>query len=379
MNAMNSGLTQRRKEVRELGFRAVTIFLVVIGVLGTGELLLRFEQHRRMGKNVYEPPNLFRYDAELGWALTPNWQGTHRQREFQVQYTIDELGFRADAQQVSGRSGKRHVFVGDSFTFGLGVNDSETFVHILNGGGETNTYLNCAVPGFSTDQELLLVERDILNLRPDVVDLVVYLGNDLFDNELPVPLQAARAKPYAELGPTGLVFKNIPVPLTTSSIAEARMNLARVVLGDDYCRNSVRWRLENTSAVLQLLGEKVFPVRMKREELDARFARPRELFFAIVERTRKASEDKGATLNLILLPGRSFVEEPRTISAQFQDCLREQIVNEARKLGYKVIDLASALRVAHQESHGKYFFPNDGHLNPDGHRIVAQMLAHQLR
>jgi hypothetical protein len=375
---MNSGLTQRRKKVRELGFRAVTIFAVVLGALGTGELLLRFEQHRRVGKNVYEPPNLFRYDAELGWALTPNWQGTHRRHDFQVQYTIDELGFRADAQQVSARSGKRHVFVGDSFTFGLGVDDSETFVHILNGGGGTNTYLNCAVPGFSTDQELLLVERDLLNLRPDVVDLVVYLGNDLFDNGLPFPLQADRAKPYAELGPTGLVFKNIPVPLTSNSTAGAKANLAKIVLGEDYCRTSVWWRLENSSAILGLLGESVFPVQVKREEFDARFAGYLELFFAILERTRKACETQGATLNLVLLPGRSYVEAPRTVSAQYQDYLRELIVKRSQTMGFKVIDLASALRAVTQQDHRQYFYPNEGHLTPAGHSVVAQMLARDL-
>jgi hypothetical protein len=102
---------------------------------------------------------------------------------------------------------------GDSFTFGLGVNDHETFVHLLNArAADGDSYLNFAIPGFSTDQEYLLIRRRVFDFNLSVIVLVTYLGNDLFDNQLPFPLQAHNAKPFFELAGDRLVLKNSPVP-----------------------------------------------------------------------------------------------------------------------------------------------------------------------
>ncbi len=78
----------------------------------------------------------------------------------------------------------------------------KTFVHILRSKAPpANAYLNFGIPGYSTDQEYLLIKQQVLYFNPDVILLVVYLANDLFDNELPFPLQANSAKPYFELSP----------------------------------------------------------------------------------------------------------------------------------------------------------------------------------
>ena len=137
------------------------------------------------------------YDATLGWVLTPNWSGNHQNYDFTAHYLVNGLGFRADSPLPTERRGLLYAVLGDSFTFGFGVSEDQTFVRQLNktaGGGAT--FVNFGVPGYSTDQEVLLLERYLLNYRPDVVLVVVYMGNDLFDNQLPVPMQVGLGKPF---------------------------------------------------------------------------------------------------------------------------------------------------------------------------------------
>ena len=161
------------------------------------EFVLRY-QDRLIAHSEHMEPGLIRYNADLGWQLTPGWSGVHHHYDYDVEYDIDASGFRVDPH--AGKTGSRVAVLGDSFTFGLGVANDETFVSRLNAGSDDRRqYLNLGVPGYSTDQELLLLRKTGKALKPDSVLLVVYLANDLFDNNRPFPLQADHAKPYYRL------------------------------------------------------------------------------------------------------------------------------------------------------------------------------------
>jgi hypothetical protein len=138
-------------------FRLVT--LTVMGVLGlaAAECGLRWQQ-ARIDSSDDLAPGLIRPDPDLGWSLTPYWKGAHHHHDFSARYQLSALGLRADtAWPNSRRIGARsRSFVGDSFTFGFGVEDTATFVHRLDRaapGG--HAFGNAAIPGYSTDQQAL--------------------------------------------------------------------------------------------------------------------------------------------------------------------------------------------------------------------------------
>jgi len=368
--------TQISKQRRAL-FASIIILVSLAVALVGGELMLRI----RVGyikKSDHLDQGLIKYDSHLGWRLTPNWTGRHKHYDFDVQYTTNSYGFRGDFMEESKRSGSKLAFVGDSFTFSFGVNDHETFVSLLNSQKpQLKTCLNFGIPGFSTDQEYLLIKEQVLYFNPDAILLVVYLGNDLFDNEFPFPLQANNAKPFFELTTNGLVLKNSPVPLKTKPKELARQNLMTVVLGDDHRSGSPAARFLSRFELLRLFKINIYkPLDPAR--FDDRFESKLRLFFAIVEKTRRACRQKGVKLSLVLMPGRSFVQLPGSPSAQFQDYLRRKIVENEAKMQVKVIDLASHLRGQYRKSPGKWFYPHEGHLTPEGHRIVADIFASAL-
>src|SRR5690606_6379921 len=96
--------------------------------------------------------------------------------------------------------------------------EGETFVDLLNTGGGSDgvQFSNFGVPGYSTDQQLLLLDK-ISGYRPESLVWTVYLGNDLLDNRYPFPLQAEYAKPLFRLENERLVLYNSPVPRQAKS------------------------------------------------------------------------------------------------------------------------------------------------------------------
>ena len=348
-------------------------------VLVASEILLRFKKYH-IERSDHLDYGLINYDNQLGWKLAPNWSGRHKHYDFDVSYSTSSHGFRNDFNVKHSQAGFSYAFVGDSFTFSFGVNDNETFIQLLNS-QEThgNIYYNFGVPGYSTDQECLIIQRNVLQFSPDVILLVVYLGNDLFDNELPYPLQANRAKPFYELMSDELILRNPPVPIDHKPQEQNKKDLTRVVLGEDLKSNGLVERIVNRIELLRLLERALFKPPDHSAQFNDRFEHAINLFTAIVGQIRHTCTQKEVRMSIILMPGRSFVEHPYSVSAQFQEYLRKKIVENSEDMKVGVIDLAKYLRERYQRDPGKWYYPNEGHLTAEGHRVVYDILSTVLQ
>ncbi len=90
------------------------------------EIYLRYRVDRISRSNDLEI-GMVGYDRLLGWKLTPGWKGSHRHFDFEVSYSINPYGFRGDFNNIRKGCQDLNAFVGDSFTFGFGVRDGQTF------------------------------------------------------------------------------------------------------------------------------------------------------------------------------------------------------------------------------------------------------------
>ena len=367
--------------------RRLLLLTLIVGAslllsLGAGEWILR-AQTAHIQQSDQMDPGLIEYDGDLGWHLARNWVGHHRHYDFDVLYATDERGFRRVAG--AGAGGRRVAFLGDSFTFGLGVGQGETFVERwAQGHAGPVTALNYGVPGTSTDQQVLLLEQRVLNPqgfgpRPDVVVLVVCLINDLFDNLRAIPLQAPYPKPYFELREGVLTLQNVPVPRDRKPDAAQQGDLSALIAPDGAAEPSGLTGWLGRRELCRRLG--LFQPRFELPAgyFDGRYAKELALFEALVLRARARTEARGARFVLALLAGRSFVEEPEGWSAAFQEHLRTTLLARGTALGLTVVDLAGPLRQDYQASKARYFHPHEGHLNAEGHRKVAEALKGALR
>lgn len=93
---------------------------------------------------------------------------------------INQAGLRGE--ELSSENKRRILCLGDSDTFGQGVNNDETYpanLQKLLNGKEKNSFeiINAGVGGWSTAQELIFLKRRLKELSPEI--LVIQLnGND---------------------------------------------------------------------------------------------------------------------------------------------------------------------------------------------------------
>ena len=303
-----------------------TVLSVLLGLavgLALAEMSLRLWQaHLRASEHM--DPGLISYDERLGWRLTPNWTGRHAHYDFETAYTVNRYRFRGDF--VLEAKTIRHAVLGDSFTFGLGVKRGQSFVQLLNTKSGQIELLNFAVPGYSTDQQLLLLREQVALYEPSAVWLVVYLGNDLLDIRRHFPLQANRGKPRFRLEDGRLVLENVPVPIAPKTLRQQRRD-QRALLGPrvgGWLRRRV-----SSLALSRLLG--LAGPRWRRSDARERHAGDLALFRALVEASRRYADAAGIRLELVVLPGRAFVVAPDSYSARLQDFFRSAILEYANR------------------------------------------------
>ena len=361
---------------RRAAFTAIAVLAGVAVGLAVAEYGLRTYVGHVQSQERMDPGFLI-YDAELGWKMARDWRGHHHHYDFDVVYTTNGMGLRGLWPEPGNDSAlitSRRVLLGDSFTFGLGVNDDETFASLMNADDRQTRYLNAGVAGYSTDQEYLYLKAHLGEWQPDRVTLVVYLANDLLDNTLAYPLQADMAKPFFSLTANGLQEENAPMPRQPKPPAERQRTLATMVLGEDGARalgNS--WLARSQIARSLGLTDRATPAETA--GMGARLAAPVDLFVRLVRQMGALCATNGVALDIALMPGRSFVEQPGTISAVYQDYLRAAIIKRQADLGVPVIDLATPLRERAANGAHDLYHPNEGHLTAEGHKVVAELLG----
>ena len=106
-----------------------------------------------------------------------------------VVMTVNSLGLRGGEASADKPAGTYRILgIGDSFAFGEGVKDKDTFLNRLQlqlnarpAGNERHQVLNAGVQGYNTRDEVLYLEHRWLALNPDLVLIIFYL-NDAYDD-----------------------------------------------------------------------------------------------------------------------------------------------------------------------------------------------------
>lgn len=101
-----------------------------------------------------------------------------------VVHSINARGWRGpDAERHKQPGTWRIACLGDSYTFGYGVNDDETWPAALQReldrapSDRRIEVMNFAVPAYETEQEIALLEKHVMHFEPDVV-LLAWCLND---------------------------------------------------------------------------------------------------------------------------------------------------------------------------------------------------------
>jgi hypothetical protein len=334
--------------------------------------------------------NPYRADGVLGYTHRPDWETVHETEDFRVTVHTNHLGLRgAPAEARKPADTYRVLLLGDSFAFGFGVEDDETFAAVLArtlpppSGFARVEVLNAGVAGWSADQYYLFLETQGFGWRPDLV-LLAQTENDPADlawnrleldaRRLPVRAQPTRRMidqsgrmRYLEGGPLALPAFDFPGRAWLADHSAlyhwlryrlAKVWIARAVKGEER-----RLRSE-AGAPPEGPIESLTPDQIQRglwsgAAFQLRYHR------TLIAAIRAACAERGVPLATLLVNFRGGQSEGELASALAADCAAD-----------RACIASAALLAGAPES--EVFFAEDGHWNARGHALVGAGLARWL-
>lgn len=315
------------------------------------------EAARRAAASAPEPAPLKAHDLSalnnvhaagpgICWTLKPNLvdypvKGRCWGRDVSFSVSTNAEGLRGPALAPAGEK-TRLLALGDSTTFGLGVNNDETWPAQMEaalnsrGGGAAFEALNAGVSGASTFQALVYLDKRGLSFGPAAV--LVCCGHNDFDswNNM-TDMEQAAAMETGAAGPGGSPagqadrsFSDL-FALTRRAIGEAGRDVQTLIQG-------------------------------KRPRLTP------EEYRETLEKIRELCAAKGVEVFFILWP---YEEQARTATPEWRG-YQEILLEFGKTPGVRFINLHP---VFHQAGAGEGLYADPVHGNATGCRVAAEAIA----
>jgi hypothetical protein len=344
---------------------ALLIAMVFIAVLGEMalRLLAPFPDYTLYSIRCFPD----QYHPLLGYAGVPRLDTWFILPDFKHRIVNNSRGFR-DRERAYDKGGrKRIVVLGDSTAWGWGVEAEERFSDIIEKRLDGWEAINLAHAGYSTDQELLVLETEGLKYRPDVV-ILLFDRNDVVEGNNAKIIDGRQPKPYFIEEGGRLAVKNSPVPFDGAYWMQKRTLASKYGVPDDgNLRRSWRYWRDRVFTRSHLYNWIVFrlahPIWAGTEPVDAggdreKLARDLVLTEKLLKRINDLCRENGA----------------RFVIADIHSVYSPLLKSFCEGAGIGYVDLGPALRgrirpVEHRRV---------GHWNPYGHRVVADAMIDYL-
>ena len=380
--AIGTGVIVFRKKELMLNLSVLLITLFIL-LAGTEVFFSKF-----LPQKTGVSDSLFAYDSTLGWQLIPNKTGYFvSKHEFKTKITINSSGMRDKEYTSAKTSGKKRIAIlGDSFASSFGVPDAETFAKVMEAKQTSNTeVLNFGVNGYGPTQELLLLQTRAIKYSPDLVIMVVYVGNDFDDIHGISGWIDGYGRPKAVLDKQGqLRLTNIPVPLSEKYLALKQThkvcNLPRSHL-IDFIDQSIKYLHRNKFDISFMPSE----LRLCKKNTGPEMKEAFMLMAKIINEADAYCKKNGAIFMVAIAPTivqvydqkywRKIIKMYDLAENDYDLYLPNRVLDDiCRKAGIPVIDLTSALKLRVDQGRDTYYFQNQ-HWSKDGEQVVGETLT----
>ena len=327
--------------------------LIIIGNTLFLLILLEFSIHLLAPqvdtKQMLQGDSMAIEDEDLGHRNRPGAELIHTTPEFEAHYSIDTLGLRAGYPTTLDSTARKVLLVGDSFTFGYGVDDSHTWASVLEQSWQDQEcnvdVLNAGVPGYDTRLELLALADLIEQHQPDLL-LLGFLPNDVFTNRLPT--QSSAADPTIAIGqrrswPKMHLLSWLIQQLMASDVLYTR--LYKLTPRYPYFQEPPTTEVRHRQTVTDTLLHRVY---------------------------RKAKE-QSITLAVVSIP-----QLFQVLSDEETSSMDQLFRTSAQNDDVQWITTLDTLRHQYRTQKQELYYRFDGHLNADGNRVVGTFLANHL-
>jgi hypothetical protein len=373
----------------------LNLFLAVGGIVAA--LILLEIGTRFMPSPYRDPGNSAEIcSAQLGWRGKPNFQTTVGTEGYFHNLTLNSAGMHDQEHQTAKPANTFRILVlGDSFMRAHQVEEGETahqvMENLLNSEDPSRRFevINAGTDGWGTGQELLYYRREGRFYQPDMVILMLFLGNDVQDNLPGRGITANGRNCYTSyfvlcgnrLDPEPWLYApGIPAP--TGQCGWGQKALVNT-LGKIYQSSRLYVQLEPLVAVRLPKVSALNYYTQKNEMFDYAW----QLTLSLVSQLRTEVKQNGAEFGVVLISPsdlvdftRASTEEREAIYQKLPSLRRaEQMEPPGQVLaktfsaeGIKVLDLLPIF-VQHIDQTGEeLYFEADQHWNVAGNRLAGQ-------
>lgn len=277
-------------------------------------------------------------DARLGWRMRPAYRAPG------VSHNLS--GFRGAREPALHPTRPRILAIGDSFTYGLGVRDEDTFAALLEQATGAEL-INAGVNGYGIDQALIMWEEKGRQLAPQAVVLGYYV-DDFFRN--------------------GLLVRDWPKPQFAAEVNTAGYELLMPSQSLERAKHAAtasagHWRLRR---VLALAWHKAQNrLGLLDEDTLRPLARTSRFLLARLNESVKAS---GARLVV------AFIGHVHQDALEFR-WIEATVMQSCRDLQIECVDLAAAT----SDPAWRQYYAANAHWSALGHRFAAAEIGAVLQ
>ncbi len=340
--------------------RIAAMALAVAVALALGEAALRVTGYV---PSYYNPLSSFHEGDDLiGYRGKPLFEGRYRTPQFDVGVAHDERGFRRQEHRREREDARYAIYaLGDSFTWGSGVDQGEVFTDRMSA-GHPDVYvdnLGLNASGTVAQHRLFEVFVEPRLVAGDVV-LLMFFHNDFSDNLL----GALRA----EVRDDGSVA---PV----KSVRRLGGGVKSTIKDWSYLANLVFFLADNMKARRAMHRARERAPAIERLGADSDEFRVLVHYLGKLERACAA---KGARFVVVCIPGQRVLDEAThedPVADRNEELWRSAVLAATRAAAVETLDLLPPfLERKRQAPHERLSLAGDEHWSAAGHRAAADVI-----
>ena len=353
-------------------FTAIAVIaplLLTIATIAVAEIALRL---------LWVPPSLRSDDAFEAHSVyrnapIPGASGVRVTSEYEHAFAHSDQGLRADRNFTRERpTNTRHrvLFLGDSFTYGLGSEATDSFVGRLSSSWPDVEIINAGTNGYGQREQLAVLDQLGAVLEPDLV-VLMFFWNDLEDNQ-------KRDWPDFSLAADGRVARR-------DKTIENSFDPLALRSSDGTPRGNPWWK---TFYLEKLIKEGTQGLRYRLFGIKPRFIQTTdqrqaawETTAALLNLVKMRTSELGARLLVISIPDHNLVNPDAVIKGiepiNFE--IEDQLGRVCDTLGLDCFDPLPAMQREHQRSSVPLYYYADRHLTPEGNAALARIISPLIR
>lgn len=359
---MNSKL----HKIKEIVQNSTLLIASLIACIGIAEIAIRLKAPM---VTVIPPHNIYESSPTIGFKLKANFRSRH--------INTNSRGLRdREFAYVKEKGSYRILCLGDSFTFGHGVRLDQTWPKhlekLLNANSENTRYelINAGVDGYGTHQEFVYLRGEGIKFVPDLVIVGFFGANDVEEVANGFFWRYVEDGYLKQKGLRG----RFPLPFKLRLFLQEHSHFYNFLASRDLNFLAALFKKQSSQQLPEIYRDEYSP------EFQQAIVQTKEYLrnmsdLAIKNNTR---------MLFVLIPWAIEISKEEWKRRGYEDIYSDQLFNKnmlkiskifgsfCKDNGIFMFDLLPIFRA--KSENGPFYFKNESHWNPKGHRLAAEQI-----